>query len=755
MIWIIALALLVGDPRPTVVELQLDNQLEAALEQVEGALEHQPEAVRDLGFDYLHGHLLESLGRGLEAHSAFARAMDAAPALSGYSRYRLAFNQFRMGHPEVAAGLLATLLAQDPPPALIPAATHLLARSVALGGDCRLLAGRGGWKLASEERRSLDLAAADCELRGGRPERAQPLLLQLLEEGVEDETTRDAAERVASLTPAGRSPAETSLLLGMVFHRHREFQQATRFLQAGLAEGAPKPSARGEERFVEARYSLARGYFWLGDYAAAAVRFGELAADERNPRKRARALYQRGRCFELLGDWKAAASSYRGVHEVDPTGDWAAPALLAALRVEWREGRADTAAELLRDLRSRPAWRSLLQRAALFLASSEIVRSRPQQAAAWLEQAGHSHASTRIELDYWRARLAELEDQSSTAVRRYLEVLLADAYHPLARDARERMRAPALAANVEAEGKRLAQSGSDRDLQGAWLLLGDADPLGRAARQRLETNLRRDPQAQAFLDLAVVPTAEWPLWEASLTQPEELLLSLGIVEQDPSVVQRRFPVTQAPLGLTGSRVLAHAGLTRPAMRQAETLLRRVPASVPHSLLPATFQELLYPVSYYPLVAKQSERFGVDPYLLMAVIREESRFDPDAVSPASARGLTQFVLPTAQRFVSAVGRERIRARDLHQPEISVALGAAYLAYLGARYEGAEHVMIAAYNAGEDQADLWRSYCYSREAAEYFSKVGFTQTREYLRKVTSSRVRYEVLYAAGSEAQSAGL
>jgi soluble lytic murein transglycosylase len=748
MIWALALTLLAGDPRPAVVELQLEGELQTALVEVESVLEEQPNSARRLGFDYLHGHLLEALGRGLEAHDAFARAMGATPALGGYSRYRLALNQFRMGHPEVAAGLLATLLANEPPEPLIPAATRLFVRSVALGGDCRLMAGKDNWELPVDEHRTLELAAADCELRVGRTHQARPLLIEILEEGLEDETARGAAERIASLAPPSRSPAETSLLLGMAFHRHREFRESTLFLEVGLGSDSPTASSTDEEQLLEVRYSLARGYFWLRDYAAAAVRFGELAADETDPDKQARALYQQGRCFELHGDWKAAARAYRQVHEADPTGDWTAAALLSALRVEWRGGREDTASELLGHLRARRGWRSMLQRAALFLATSEIVRSRPQQAAAWLEQVGRATGPTRIEVDYWRGRLAEVQNQKLAAVRHYISVLLADTYHPLAQDARKRLVTPSMAAATQDEARRLAQSRRNQDLQSVWLLLGDADPVGEAARRRLERNLHRDPAAEGFLNLTLVPPADWPLWETPIRQPEELLLALGIVEQDPSVVGRHFPVTQHPLGLTGSRVLAHSGLIRPAMLQAEIVLRRVPASVPPRLLPSSFQELLYPLPYYPMIVGQAERFGIDPMLLMAIIREESRFDPDAVSAASARGLTQFVLPTARRFVSAIGMAGIRAQDLHQPEISIALGAAYLADLAERYGDAQHMMIAAYNAGEDQARLWQSYCYSRDAAEYFSKVGFAQTREYLRKVASSRVRYEDLYESSS-------
>jgi tetratricopeptide (TPR) repeat protein len=123
---IIALALLLvagDDPRPWLVELQLTGRHEAALAAVEETLRQDPEASQELGLDYLRGHLLEVLGRTRDAHEAFAQAMVSSPALAGYSRYRLAVNQYRMGHPEVAAGLLATLLGRNPPAPLFPDAS--------------------------------------------------------------------------------------------------------------------------------------------------------------------------------------------------------------------------------------------------------------------------------------------------------------------------------------------------------------------------------------------------------------------------------------------------------------------------------------------------------------------------------------------------------------------------------------------------------------------------------------------------------
>jgi soluble lytic murein transglycosylase len=75
---------------------------------------------------------------------------------------------------------------------------------------------------------------------------------------------------------------------------------------------------------------------------------------------------------------------------------------------------------------------------------------------------------------------------------------------------------------------------------------------------------------------------------------------------------------------------------------------------------------------------------------------------------------------------------------------VALGAAYIGTLLKEFQGTDFLAVAAYNAGEPQARLWRSYSYSPEMEEYFSKIGFRETRSYMRRVLTSRAQYSELY-----------
>jgi soluble lytic murein transglycosylase len=177
--------------------------------------------------------------------------------------------------------------------------------------------------------------------------------------------------------------------------------------------------------------------------------------------------------------------------------------------------------------------------------------------------------------------------------------------------------------------------------------------------------------------------------------------------------------------------------------------------VPEAFVPPPLRAALYPYAYRYLIERSSARHGVDPLLLVALIREESKFDPRAASAASARGLTQFLLSTAQTIASEQGMSAISPRELEQPEVSIELGAAYLRGLLSRHQGRWPEAIAAYNAGEPQAQLWRSYCYSTDDdAEYFSKVAFRETRGYLGRVLGSYAQYRDLYATPATTSTGG-
>jgi soluble lytic murein transglycosylase len=737
---VLAVTITAADPRPELVELQLAGQQQQALARVEQEMAEQPELARRLGLGYLYGHLLDGARHPGEASKAFVNAIGETPRLELYSRYRAALDLDRLGHPEMAAGLVAKVPASAPRSPLVPEAVWLLTHTLREGGDCHLLRGLRPEALPAPQRREIQLAQGDCALRTGYLDLGRSLLATLLDENRADEAAHDAADRLAGVisdAERGRLP----MLIGFTFHQHSEFDRAVRRLQQATGQG---DALSGLEAY-ETQLMLGLSLLAQQRYSEASAVFSRLAAAARSPAERARALYHEGLAHELRGAWPAAATRFRQAYLAEPQGrEWAAPALLAALRLEWRNGAEASALPLYQRLIGQPEWRGEAARAALFLAASDLVRGRRDRARPWLAQALLGGPDDRLEAEYWSGRLAELENDGRGAVARYLEVLRAEPNHPLAAAARARLAAEPLARTAAAEGRRLASSRHLDDVYGAWLLLGDDDAAGKAAQRRLEQRLLADRSAAPYLRLAEVPVARWPLWKSELSDPPEMLLALGVWHEGAPAIGEHFPLSDPSLAFTGAALLARGGDVARAIAIAEALRGRAPGRLPLALQPRAYRRLLYPWPYRDTFLAQARIRGVDAHLLAALIREESRFDTSALSPAASRGLNGLAPATAHRLAVQLNLERLAPQDYYRPQVSIALGAAYLAALLKDFAGAKLPALAAYKTGEIQALDWRNQCFSQEPEEYFTKIGRRETRTFAARVLEGRAEYAELY-----------
>ncbi len=725
------------DPRPHLAELHLEGNQEALLRETARLLSDNAPLARQLGIPYLQGHLFAEAHRPRDAARAFTAARDFAPTLTPYSRYRIAHLETSQRHPEVAAGLVAGLLGSDPPTDLVPRAVPLLHLTLRQGGDCRVVHNLHGRQFAENHRRHLTLIRAWCALRLSRPQDGFELLVDLLRERRSDDVAREAAVSLLQLLPHQEVEAEVPLLVGLTFHQHREFRRAVSALRQALRQ---EEQLTARQRF-DARYAIARSYFWVNNYVQAAEHFEELATSTHRAEYRAQARFQQGRCFELMRNWQKASDAFRTAYNEEPSGDWAGAALLSALRLEWRAGQEDDALELYELLKTRPRERRMAVLAGLFLASSDLVRGRSDRAGHWLQEVD-ARSREQLELSYWRGRLAELQGEPQRAVQAYLRTLVESPFHPLSLGARDRLASDPLVDIARAEGRRLAQRSTTEDLYRAWLLLAGSPQEGAVA-DRLRAALLAEDRTADYLTMTQVAVEEWPLWQLPLRRPDELLLGLGLWREGAAAIPRHFPIREPSLALTGATLLQRAGELRRSLLHAETLNEGIPTRVPARMLPTPFRRLLFPDAYREQIEAQSAEFQIDPNLLRAIIREESRFDADALSGAAARGLAQFTLPTARRVARNNGLGRIAPDALYDPGISIHLGAAYLSELLQEFQGEQHFAVAAYNAGVEQTRLWIGHCFSDEPEEFYTKVSFRETRNYVRKVLTSLAEYHDL------------
>ncbi|HVS02244.1 MAG TPA: transglycosylase SLT domain-containing protein [Thermoanaerobaculia bacterium] len=739
MLWLLPLlaAAPLGPPPPSLVELHRTTAPQETLAAAERFAAEAPDVAQRLGASYLRGHALADLGRHRLAAQAFSRAMTEIPELAAHSRLRLAREQRALGHPEVAAGLAAALL-DGRHAALMQEAATVLARAIEEGGDCRLLRGVAWQAIAPRERRVLQVARAACASRRGHDAQARGLLLALLQEGVDDEPARQAAERLLGLHPASLGP-DLALVLGRAF-----LQQGRPDLARDYLAPATAAAAAGSRELHEATALLAQAQAGIGDHRAAAATWGVAADSAPAPADRARVGYHQGRSLELAGRRRAALGAYSRAANLRPESRWTGASLLAALRLQRLEGDADEAARLLELLRSRRTWDVYAARGALFLAASDLVHNRADEAGGWLQSAAVTQGAQDREVGYWLGRWEETRGRPVAALGHYLRVLRQGPYHPLAATARERLLARPMRRAVE---QRLTAAGESQRLDeqlAAWLLLSPDDPRRLAVERRLYQGLARDPDLGPLLRLAPLEVASWPLWRSPLTVAEDRLLALGLWrEVGLHTVLQHFPTRDPRLAYTASRELARGGATARSLLLATTLERRAGGRLPGSLMPRPLRQLLYPLGHGPLVTSAAERHGVDPHLLLALLRVASGFDPAAVAAGGTRGITGLGLADAARAAAAVRSPGLEPADLERPETAIPLAAAHLAGLVGRF-GDPPAVVAAYFAGEDEALLWVSWCQGREAAEVLTKLGAREVRQLVAATLESAAAYRELY-----------
>jgi soluble lytic murein transglycosylase len=159
-------------------------------------------------------------------------------------------------------------------------------------------------------------------------------------------------------------------------------------------------------------------------------------------------------------------------------------------------------------------------------------------------------------------------------------------------------------------------------------------------------------------------------------------------------------------------------------------------------LPGEVWRAAYPLPFGPELMRNAARAGVDPMLVAGLIRQESAFNPKAVSHAGADGLMQLLPKTARRMARQVHSGYSHSR-LFDPDYNTRLGTTYLFSLEKSAGGVE-AALAAYNAGEDRVALWQSGQNFQEVAELVESIPFTETREYVQMVMRNAEIYRTLY-----------
>jgi soluble lytic murein transglycosylase len=223
-----------------------------------------------------------------------------------------------------------------------------------------------------------------------------------------------------------------------------------------------------------------------------------------------------------------------------------------------------------------------------------------------------------------------------------------------------------------------------------------------------------------------------------------LLLASGLY--DEALQELRFAQRQWGTSPAIEATIAWAYHQKGDLRRAITLMRRAyPQSLTSTghLLPVAMRQVIFPLVYWDLIRKHANTYDLDPYVMAALINQESTFDPDIRSVANAWGLMQVLPATGRRLARSLGIRRFSNATLTHPESNIRLGMLYFSRL-VRQFGGLYYALASYNAGENRVVRWRAERPGVEEDEFIDDIPFPETQNYVKRVLGTAEDYRMLY-----------
>ena len=181
-------------------------------------------------------------------------------------------------------------------------------------------------------------------------------------------------------------------------------------------------------------------------------------------------------------------------------------------------------------------------------------------------------------------------------------------------------------------------------------------------------------------------------------------------------------------------------------RGIEVIKRAVPNYFAMDIpaLPRSYWEALFPKpSFWPELKRYSAQNGLDPFLVASLIRQESEFNPAAVSRANAVGLMQLLPVTGKKVAKEQKIRHFNPSQLFVPGVNMQLGTRYFRSMVDKFGSFEYAL-AAYNAGSDRVEDWLSAGKYRDPQEFVESIPFTETREYVQAILRNANVYRQLY-----------
>ena len=399
------------------------------------------------------------------------------------------------------------------------------------------------------------------------------------------------------------------------------------------------------------------------------------------------------------------------LRQMAPTSSWLESALLSVANLHLVHHEYDQALDAFRELQQRFPKGSRASYAHWKAAWLTLRMGRNDEAKKLFEEQiaaypGGNEANAAL---YWRARLAE-EDNDPAMARAFYQKL-SDRYRNYY--------------YAELARQRLKQLPAAVDRPGQYSLLDRIPPLEHGEK----------------ITLAEAPPDDLHYQKAKLLGNGGLI-DLAVRELDKAASDDQdkswAPAETAQLYID----------TGHYDRAIEVMKHSVPSyfAVDIPTLPREYWEALFPRPFWPDLKKFSVANGLDPYLVASLIRQESEFNPVAVSRANAVGLMQLLPRTGKLVAHQAAMKHYNPSQLYTAPVNLELGTRYFRGMVDKFGGSFEQALAAYNAGSDRVDEWMGQGKYRDAAEFVESIPFTETREYVQAIMRNASVYRQLYGA---------
>ena len=771
-----------ADVHQKILELVSFRDYVSAITELQNLKNGDPKAFEANNYDYLLARMAESDGQLAIAMANYQSVKSRDSVLSAYALRHMSQIARSTGNLMLERIYLQEILLFSPNSLLAPAVYGRMARNSFESGNygetIRILTNglqqvtigtpvKTGRNASEREDQAL---LAEAYIGSGKMPRAREIFTGLLDNFPNPAQPDDVAQTAVKSLDLLDSGAENlgkkapDITESEHLRRANIYQFNRDFADAKLHFAAIIGIFPNSGDVAEAAFQIGRGYAQQGNYVEALAWYERVQEQYPDSVAAKDALLQSASGYARVGKSKEAILRYRKFIEKYPADEKLERAYLNIVDIYRDQGEDQDALKWC--AKTQDVFKGKVTEAIALFAETRIYIARDdwQNALDRLERLRNFTAlggattpggTTIAEITFVRAFVLEQMQRYAEAIDEYLSIADGRAEY-YGWWATERLRLlvkdPTASSFISQKIGLLASGLNAKDAElrrrNAQSLLRLTETLGvrEKALSVLSAAINTLPKYSGMSNFKLVEKGQKDLVASNATL-SACLLFLGLYDEAASELDAATPTlmkgsddnafTLATYYLRGDR-------GDRAISFIEPLWKKIPADYPIELIPRGQLELLYPAVYEYSLLRFAPGRGVDPRLMLAVMRQESRFAPDAKSYAVARGLMQFISTTSEHVAGELGRDNFRQDELYYPPTAILFGAQYLGDLFKAFPNQPDAVAASYNGGDDNMKRWLARSRSNLPERYVPEIMFAQSKDYVYRVMANYRMYQYLY-----------